>query len=148
MIESFPRTELFSADTETMRRTAVAVLGVGLRRQVRLFLRSDAYGRFVACMVYLPRDRYTTAVRLEMQEILVAELGGVDIDYSARVSESELASVYFTVTLPGEATGGPPPTPPRTTGCACRTCSTRPATPGTTGSVTRSPPPPCSIPLW
>ncbi|MGW0328504.1 NAD-glutamate dehydrogenase [Nocardia sp. NPDC003183] len=105
VIESFPRTELFSADTETMRRTAVAVLGVGLRRQVRLFLRSDGYGRFVACMVYLPRDRYTTAVRLEMQEILVAELGGVDIDYSARVSESELASVYFTVMMPAEATG-------------------------------------------
>ncbi|MFC6013137.1 NAD-glutamate dehydrogenase [Nocardia lasii] len=104
VIESFPRTELFSADTETMRRTAVAVLGVGLRRQVRLFLRSDNYGRFVACMVYLPRDRYTTAVRLEMQEILVAELGGVDIDYSARVSESELASVYFTVMLPAEGT--------------------------------------------
>ncbi|TDP38408.1 NAD-glutamate dehydrogenase [Nocardia ignorata] len=105
VIESFPRTELFSADTATMRRTAVAVLGVGLRRQVRLFLRCDTYGRFVACMVYLPRDRYTTAVRLEMQSILVRELGGVDIDYSARVSESELASVYFTVMLPAEAAG-------------------------------------------
>ncbi|MFF2087175.1 NAD-glutamate dehydrogenase [Nocardia sp. NPDC058176] len=109
VIESFPRTELFSADIETMRRTAVAVLGVGLRRQVRLFLRSDGYGRFVACMVYLPRDRYTTAVRLEMQAILVAELGGVDIDYSARVSESELASVYFTVMLPAEGTGAVAP---------------------------------------
>ncbi|MEV0077632.1 NAD-glutamate dehydrogenase [Nocardia neocaledoniensis] len=107
VIESFPRTELFSADTETMRRTAVAVLGVGLRRQVRLFLRSDSYGRFVACMVYLPRDRYTTAVRLHMQEILVSELGGSDIDYSARVSESELASVYFTVMLPGEGAVAP-----------------------------------------
>ncbi|MFC4376943.1 NAD-glutamate dehydrogenase [Nocardia halotolerans] len=105
VIESFPRTELFSADIATMRRTAVAVLGVGLRRQVRLFLRCDTYSRFVACMVYLPRDRYTTAVRLEMQDILVRELGGVDIDYSARVSDSELASVYFTVMLPAEATG-------------------------------------------
>ncbi|WP_040831802.1 NAD-glutamate dehydrogenase [Nocardia jiangxiensis] len=99
VIQSFPRTELFSSDAETMRRTASAVLNVGMRRQVRLFLRSDAYGRFVACMVYLPRDRYTTAVRLEMQDILVRELGGVSIDYSARVSENELASVYFTVRL-------------------------------------------------
>ncbi|GGK64520.1 NAD-glutamate dehydrogenase [Nocardia camponoti] len=105
VIESFPRTELFSADTDSLRRTAVAVLGIGLRRQVRLFLRSDVYGRFVAAMVYLPRDRYTTAVRLEMQRILVRELGGVDIDYSARVSESELASVYFTIMLPPKAKG-------------------------------------------
>ncbi|KZM75706.1 NAD-glutamate dehydrogenase [Nocardia terpenica] len=104
VIQSFPRTELFSSDVETMRRTAGAVLSVGMRRQVRLFLRSDSYGRFVACMVYLPRDRYTTRVRLEMQDILVRELGGVSIDYSARVSESELASVYFTVRLPEPGT--------------------------------------------
>jgi len=99
VIQSFPRSELFSSDVETMRRTASAVLNVSMRRQVRLFLRSDSYGRFVACMVYLPRDRYTTKVRLEMQDILVRELGGVSIDYSARVSENELASVYFTVRL-------------------------------------------------
>ncbi|MFJ1460607.1 NAD-glutamate dehydrogenase [Nocardia sp. N2S4-5] len=104
VIQSFPRTELFSADVETMRHTAGAVLNVGMRRQVRLFLRSDSYGRFVACMVYLPRDRYTTRVRLEIQDILVRELGGVSIDYSARVSESELASVYFTVRLPEPGT--------------------------------------------
>ncbi|RMI32791.1 NAD-glutamate dehydrogenase [Nocardia stercoris] len=100
VIQSFPRTELLSSDAETLRRTASAVLNVGLRRQVRLFLRADTYGRFVSAMVYLPRDRYTTAVRLQMQEILVRELGGESIDYSARVSESELASVYFTVRLP------------------------------------------------
>ncbi|WP_338772993.1 NAD-glutamate dehydrogenase [Nocardia vulneris] len=100
VIQSFPRTELFSSDDDTMRKTALAVLNIGLRRQVRLFLRADGYGRFVACMVYLPRDRYTTRVRLEMQEILVRELGGVDIDYSARVAESDLASVYFTVRMP------------------------------------------------
>jgi glutamate dehydrogenase len=107
VIQSFPRTELFSSDAETMRRTATAVLNVGLRRQVRLFLRSDRYGRFVACLVYLPRDRYTTRVRLEMQEILVRELGGVSIDYSARVSESDLASVYFTVRMPEAEYGAP-----------------------------------------
>jgi len=50
--------------------------------------------------VYLPRDRYTTAVRLEMQDILVRELGGVSIDYAARVSESPWALVHFTVRLP------------------------------------------------
>ncbi|MFC9895112.1 NAD-glutamate dehydrogenase [Nocardia sp. NPDC127579] len=107
VIQSFPRTELFSSDIATMRKTAVAVLNVSLRRQVRLFMREDTYGRFVACLVYLPRDRYTTRVRLEMQEILVRELGGVSIDYSARVSESELASVYFTVRMPDSDSGTP-----------------------------------------
>ncbi|MEU0540769.1 NAD-glutamate dehydrogenase [Nocardia sp. NPDC005978] len=102
VIQSFPRTELFSSDGDTLRRTASQVLNVGMRRQVRLFMRMDTYGRFVACMVYLPRDRYTTRVRLEMQDILVRELAADSIDYSARVSESDLASVYFTVRLPDQ----------------------------------------------
>ena len=51
--------------------------------------------------MYLPRDRYTTAVRLEMQDILVRELGGEGTEYTARVSESPWAVVHFTVRLPG-----------------------------------------------
>ena len=41
-----------------------SVLHLQERRQTRLFLRQDDYGRFMSCLVYLPRDRYTTAVRL------------------------------------------------------------------------------------
>ncbi|WP_028478695.1 NAD-glutamate dehydrogenase [Nocardia sp. CNY236] len=121
VIQSFPRTELFSSDAEALRRTAIAVLNVSVRRQVRLFLRADSYGRYVACLVYLPRDRYTTRVRLEMQEILVRELGGVSIDYSARVGESDLARVYFTVRMPGAEFGVPRhPLPPTATSEASR----------------------------
>ena len=63
-------------------------------------MRADQFGHFVSCLVYLPRDRYTTAVRLEMQDILVREFGGVSIEYAARVSESPWALVHFTVKLP------------------------------------------------
>ena len=40
------------------------------------------------------------AGRLAMQDILVRELGGVSIDYTARVSESPWAVVHFTVRMP------------------------------------------------
>ena len=54
----------------------------------------------MSCLVYIPRDRYTTVVRLAMQDILVREFGGISIDYTARVSESPWAVVHFTVRLP------------------------------------------------
>ena len=79
---------------------AMAVVDLGSRRRTLLFLRADQLAHFVSCLVYLPRDRYTTAVRLEMQDILVRELGGVSIEYTARVSESPWAVVHFTVRLP------------------------------------------------
>ncbi len=103
VIQSLPRAELFSIDVDALFRTVTAVLAIGVRRQARLFLRDDHDGRFVSALVYLPRDRYNTRSRLEMQAILLRELGGGILEYSARVTESDLAMVHFTIrTPPGE----------------------------------------------
>lgn len=100
VVQSFPRTELFSIDTDTLLETITAVLNIGLRRQVRLFMREDGFGRFVSCLVYLPRDRYTTRVRLAMQQILLDELGGGALEYTARVTEGDLAMLHVTIRKP------------------------------------------------
>ena len=100
IIQTIPRSELFALSAKELLDMAMAVVDLGSRRRTLLFLRADQLAHFVSCLVYLPRDRYTTAVRLEMQDILVRELGGVSIDYAARVSESPWALVHFTVRLP------------------------------------------------
>jgi len=100
IIQTMPRSELFALSAKQLLDMAMAVVELGSRRRTLLFLRVDKLAHFVSCLVYLPRDRYTTAVRLEMQDILVRELGGVSIDYAARVSESPWAVVHFTVRLP------------------------------------------------
>ncbi len=100
IIQTIPRSELFALSARELLDMAMAVVDLGSRRRTLLFMRADPLAHFVSCLVYLPRDRYTTAVRLEMQDILVRELGGVSIDYSARVSESPWALVHFTVRLP------------------------------------------------
>ena len=74
ILEGYPREELFEISAEQLAPIAMAVLGLAERKQVRLFLRPDAYGRYVSCLVYLPRDRYTTQVRLRAQEILRTRL--------------------------------------------------------------------------
>jgi glutamate dehydrogenase len=97
VIQNYPRTELFSVDTDTLYQTVTGVIALAERRRLRLFLRRDPYGRFYSCLVYLPRDRYTTTSRLAMQEVLIDQLGGVNLEYSARIGESALARVHFTV---------------------------------------------------
>ena len=100
IIQTIPRSELFALGAGQLLDMASAVVDLGSRRRALLFLRADQLGHFVSCLVYLPRDRYTTAVRLGMQDILVREFGGSSIDYTARVSESPWAVVHFTVRLP------------------------------------------------
>ena len=73
------------------------------RRQARLFLRKDEYGRFMSCLVYIPRDRYTTTVRLRLEALLKRAFSGDTVEYTTRVSESALARLHFVVRVkPGE----------------------------------------------
>ena len=105
VISGLPREELFSATEERLHETAVGVLAVADRRAVRLFLRPDPFRRFLSCLVYLPRDQYTTSSRLAMSDLLQRRLGGSSVEYTARVSESRLALVHFTVQTSADAVG-------------------------------------------
>ena len=96
-LETYPRDELFQVDVAELAPVALAVHQLAERRQTRVFVRRDPYGRFVSCLVYLPRDRYNTAVRLRIQEILQQAFGGASVDYTARVSESVLARLHVVV---------------------------------------------------
>ncbi len=104
VLQTYPRTELFSTDADSLYQTVTGVLSLAQRRTVRLFCRRDPYGRFFSCLVYLPRDRYTTAARLAMQDVLMRDLHGTDLEYSAQIGESVHARVHFTVhTGPGDS---------------------------------------------
>ncbi len=97
ILEDYPREELFEISAEELAPIALGVLRLSERKQTRLFLRRDRYGRYMACLVYLPRDRYTTRVRLRAQGILREALHGVSVDYSATIGDSALARLYVVV---------------------------------------------------
>jgi glutamate dehydrogenase len=97
ILEGYPREELFQITPQELVPIAVGVLALRERRQTRLFLRRDRYGRYMSCLVYLPRDRYTTAVRLRAQEVLRQAFGGVAVEYSATVGESAVARLHVVV---------------------------------------------------
>jgi glutamate dehydrogenase len=106
VLDTYPRDELFQSEVDELAPTVERIAHLKERRQVRMFVRKDAYGRYVSCLVYLPRDRYTTAVRKRMEELLISRLGGASIEYGARVSESVLARLHFVVRIPrGKAMG-------------------------------------------
>lgn len=99
VLDSYPRDELFQSSIAELYQTVEKVAHLKERRQVRLFVRRDPYGRYVSFLVYLPRDRYTTAVRSRMQQTLLHTFDGDSIDYTARVSESVLARLHFVMRM-------------------------------------------------
>ena len=97
ILQDYPREELFEISPTELTPIALGVLRLSERKQTRLFLRRDRYGRYMSCLLYLPRDRYTTEVRLRAQDILIEALHGVSADYSATVGDSALARLYVVV---------------------------------------------------
>ncbi len=106
VLQSMPRSELFASNSEALFETVTAVTAIGRRREVKVFLREDSNGAFVSALVYMPRDRYTTQVRLAVQDCLLRELKGTGIDYTVRVTESDLALLHVTVRRQSGVTAG------------------------------------------
>ncbi|WP_341231415.1 NAD-glutamate dehydrogenase domain-containing protein, partial [Nocardioides salarius] len=99
-LETYPRDELFHTDVAQLATMAESAMLARERRAVRAIIRPDTYGRYVSVLVYLPRDRYNTAVRERFSEILLERLGGESIEFTVRINESTTARVHFVVHLP------------------------------------------------
>ncbi|MGW0082503.1 NAD-glutamate dehydrogenase [Streptomyces sp. NPDC003393] len=100
IMETYPRDELFQTPAAELEPIVTSVLYLQERRRLRLYLRQDEYGRYYSALVYLPRDRYTTGVRLRIIDILKEELGGTSVDFTAWNTESILSRLHFVVRVP------------------------------------------------
>jgi glutamate dehydrogenase len=103
ILETYPRDELFQISQEELFEISMGILHLQERQRVSLFVRRDTYGRFFSCLVFVPRDRYNTEIRERMQDILHRALGGANVEFNVRLSESVLARLHFIIyTQPGE----------------------------------------------
>ncbi len=103
ILETFPRDELFQASDEYLFETAMGILHLQDRQRVALFVRRDDFERFMSCLVYVPRDRYTTALRLRIQKILEDAFRGEISAHHATLGDSALARLHLILrTSPGE----------------------------------------------
>ncbi len=95
VLEGFPRDELFQSTAPELYRTALGVMRMQERKRVRLFVRRGAYGRFVSCLVYIPRDLYTTDLRRRVEEVLAEVFGASELEFTTTFCESVLARTHF-----------------------------------------------------
>ncbi len=95
ILEIYPRDDLFQIGVEELVDTAMGILQIHERRQIRLFLRRDHFGQFFSCLVYAPREVYSTEFRLQVEKILCDQLGCNQADFNTYFSESILARTQF-----------------------------------------------------
>ena len=103
ILNNYPRDELFQTSDDDLLRTAMGILHLGERQRFRLFVRRDVFERFLVCLIYAPRESYTTELREKWQAILLEAFNGMNSEFNVHLSESALARVQVTVrTTPGK----------------------------------------------
>lgn len=103
-IETFPRDEFFTMHTSQLVELATSVIHLAERRQVKVYVRPDDFGRYVSAFVYLPRDHYDTDARLRIQGILRDYYDASTVDHSVQVTEAPHARLHFVAHLRDGAT--------------------------------------------
>ena len=97
ILDTFPRDELFQTDEDPLFDTVIGVLNLAGRQRIALFIRRDPLERFASCLVYVPRERYDTALRERFAAILEEAFAGQLSTSYAHVDNSPLARIQFII---------------------------------------------------
>jgi len=76
VLETFPREELFQISPERLSTISEEILKTELAPRPRVLVRRDEFRRFVTALVYVPREKHNTKVRLDIERMLAEAFGG------------------------------------------------------------------------
>lgn len=98
ILETYPRDEILQCSTEELLPNVMGILQMQERDCTGLFVRRDVYDRFYSCMVYVPRERYNTQLRIETQCLLQEAFGSdEEVKFTTYFSESVQARTHYIV---------------------------------------------------
>ncbi|NVJ66869.1 MAG: NAD-glutamate dehydrogenase [Gammaproteobacteria bacterium] len=98
ILETYPRDELFQTPTLKLLEFGLGILHIQERRQVKVFVRRDPFGRYFSVLTFIPRDTYNTKIRIKIEGILAKAFNSsADIEFNTLFSDSTLARTHFVV---------------------------------------------------
>ncbi|QLI82978.1 NAD-glutamate dehydrogenase [Chitinibacter fontanus] len=99
-LETYPRDELIEIEVPELTRIALGIVSLHERSRVRVFFRDDIYQRYVSVMVFVPRDNYSTEVRIKIETLLLEKLAGTSAEYTVLLGEAPLARLHYLIRRP------------------------------------------------
>jgi glutamate dehydrogenase len=100
ILETYPRDELFQISDADLFSIALGIFHLQSRQRVALFVRRDPFGRFVSCLVYLPRERMQIELARRIGDILSQAFDGTISAYYPSLGDEPLARLHFIVKTP------------------------------------------------
>ncbi|MDX5360869.1 MAG: NAD-glutamate dehydrogenase [Alphaproteobacteria bacterium] len=102
VLENFPRDELFQVPEDLLLETALGALHLETRPRTKVFVRPDRFGRFMSALVFFPRERFNTDLRIHVGNLLAEAYDGRVSSYYPAFGDGPLARVHYIIaTRPG-----------------------------------------------
>ncbi len=102
IIETLPRDELLQSSVDELYRMVFEILNLQDRQRTHVMMREDRFKRFYSFLVHIPRDKFSTEVRHQIQDILKNAVCGDNPEFSVTLGESPLARLYAVVYVNNE----------------------------------------------
>ncbi len=99
LIDIHPKEEFFQSTNSELYDCFSKISELDERDIVSLNLRQDSFGRFVSCLVYVPKEYYTTDLRKKIQALIGQSLHTMDVDSTTYFSESKHARAHIVFRL-------------------------------------------------
>lgn len=97
IIETYPRDEILQSTDAELTQIVLGIFQMQERGITRLFMRKEIFGRFISCMVFVPREKYNTQLRKETQALLKrAFASDEEVEFTTYFSESVYARTHYT----------------------------------------------------
>lgn len=103
ILNTYPRDELFQIGEKELCKNALGILQLQGCTRVALFLRRDPYDHFVTFLVYVPREIYTSELRMRIQKLLEKAYNGRALAWQAQVDNNRLARAFISVRLTADS---------------------------------------------
>ena len=97
VLENYPRDELFQIDDDTLYEFSTAIELLDERPRIRVLARPDKFDRFVSVLVFVPRDRFNTDVRIAVGDYLTSVFDGRLSAYYPAYPDGVLARVHYVI---------------------------------------------------
>src|SRR5690606_24640702 len=106
LFEAMPKQDLCEAATEDLRRTISHLLETTRSGDVRVVFRTGPVSRYLSAVVAVPRDRFSSRLRVRIQALLARESGAAAVDYHPTMSARDEPLMHFGLHL-AEDVGDP-----------------------------------------
>lgn len=97
VLETYPRDELFQIDDELLYEFANEIMQLGVRPRIRVLSRRDKFDRFVSVLVFVPRERYDSAIRVKIGNFLAEAYQGRVSAFYPVFLDGPLTRVHFII---------------------------------------------------